>query len=76
MLTCEETDAFRTARELARREGISAGVSGAAAVWGALQVAAELGSDRRVVTVIPDSWERYLSVPDPEISSSGLDFVI
>ena len=75
VLACEEQDAFRVARELARREGISAGVSGGAAVWGALQVAAELGPEQRVVSLIPDAWERYLSVPGPKVQT-GMDFVI
>jgi cysteine synthase A len=39
------------------------GISAGANVWAALQVAQELGEDKRVVTVICDSGERYFSVP-------------
>jgi len=55
-------DAIRTARELATREGILAGMSAGAAVWAALEIAArpeEAGT--RIVVVVPDSGERYLS---------------
>jgi S-sulfo-L-cysteine synthase (O-acetyl-L-serine-dependent) len=47
-------------RRLAREEGLLAGVSSGAAVWGALTIARELASGV-VVTVFPDSGERYLS---------------
>jgi cysteine synthase A len=54
-------DAFETARELARQEGLLVGISCGAAAWAALQVAARLGEDRLVVVVLPDTGERYLS---------------
>jgi cysteine synthase len=56
--------AVQTARDLARREGVLAGISGGAAVAAALQVAArpELAG-RRIVVVVPDSGERYVSAP-------------
>jgi cysteine synthase A len=59
-----DEDAIETARLLARREGISAGISAGAAVWAALELAArpELAG-KRIVTVIPDSGERYISTP-------------
>lgn len=56
-----DEDAMRTARELARKEGIFAGISSGAALWAALKVAAELGSRKRVVVILPDTGERYLS---------------
>jgi cysteine synthase A len=59
VLTCPDRDAMDTAKALAREEGISSGVSGGAAVWGALIVARQLGPGKRVVTVIPDAWDRY-----------------
>ncbi len=67
VLACDDDDALRTSAALAAREGINAGISGGAAVWGALQVATQLGSGRRVVTVIPDAWDRYAvgSAPHP-----------
>ena len=56
-----DKDAAETARRLAREEGILAGISSGAAAWAAMQVAAGLGGDKVVVTVLPDTGERYLS---------------
>ena len=56
-----DEDAKATARQLARKEGMFTGTSSGAAVFAALQVARELGEDKRVVTVAPDFGERYLS---------------
>lgn len=53
--------AFTMVARLAKEEGILAGSSGGANVEAAMQVARRLGPGRRVVTVIPDSAERYLS---------------
>jgi cysteine synthase len=56
--------AVETARELARREGVLAGISGGAAVAGALEIAARPESaGKRIVVVVPDSGERYVSTP-------------
>jgi cysteine synthase A len=59
-----DDEAIATAHALARREGVSSGISGGAATWGALQLAsrAELRG-KRIVAVIPDAGERYLSAP-------------
>ena len=64
VILVDDEDAIDTARHLARREGVLAGVSGGAAVWAALQVAVrpELGG-ARIVVVLPDSGERYVSTP-------------
>ena len=56
-----DDDAFGTVKALAAREGVLAGSSGGAAVFAALKVAKKLGAGKRVVTIIPDSAERYLS---------------
>jgi cysteine synthase A len=56
-----DEDAFETVKQLAARQGVLAGSSGGAAVFGALQVAQRLGAGKRVATIIPDSAERYLS---------------
>lgn len=61
ILCVEDDDAWHTARELARREGILVGISSGAATWAAIQVAQQLGKDRIVVTLLPDTGERYLS---------------
>ena len=59
-----DDDAIETARDLARREGISAGISAGAATWASLQVAARPQfKGKRIVTVICDSGERYISTP-------------
>ena len=56
-----DDDAFRTVKQLARKEGVMSGSSGGANVFAALQQAKRLGSGKRVVTVIADSAERYFS---------------
>jgi cysteine synthase A len=56
-----DKDAFDTVAQLARLEGILGGSSAGANVFAALQVARKLGKGKRVVTVIPDAAERYLS---------------
>jgi len=56
-----DDEAFDTVKTLAAKEGVLAGSSGGAAVFGALAVAKRLGTGKRVVTIIPDSAERYLS---------------
>ncbi len=53
--------AAATAREMAVKEGILAGISSGAAVFAALTVAARLGRGKNVVVIIPDTGERYLS---------------
>jgi cysteine synthase A len=64
VLTCSDEDAIGTAWELARREGILAGMSCGAAVWGAVEVARRPESrGLRIVAVLPDSGERYVSAP-------------
>jgi cysteine synthase A len=55
--------ALQTARELARREGILAGISGGATVAGALALAATLPAGSRLLAMVPDTGERYLSTP-------------
>jgi cysteine synthase A len=56
-----DDEAFDMVKTLAAREGVLAGSSGGAAVFASLKVAKKLGSGKRVVTIIPDSAERYLS---------------
>ena len=61
-----DEDAIRMAREVARREGILAGISSGAALWAALQVAQEEPPEKVVVTLFPDSGERYLTMLEAE----------
>lgn len=63
IISVQGEHAFQAARELASHHGILTGISSGAAVWAATQVARELGPGKRVVTVAPDSGERYLSTP-------------
>lgn len=61
ILTINDEDALTTSRKLASKEGILCGISAGGNVFAALQVAKELGAGKTVVTIIPDTGERYLS---------------
>jgi cysteine synthase A len=61
IIMVSDQDAFDMVKKLAAVEGVLAGSSAGANVFAALQVARRLGPGRRVVTMIPDSAERYLS---------------
>jgi cystathionine beta-synthase len=61
VVTVDDRTAYRAAMELARREAIFTGSSGGAAAAAARQIAARLGERDLVVTLFPDSGERYLS---------------
>jgi len=56
-----DQQAFGMVKELAAREGVLAGSSGGANVFASLEIARRLGTGKRVITMIPDSAERYLS---------------
>jgi len=61
ILMVSDDDAFDTVSALAAQEGVLSGSSGGANVFAAAQIAKRLGAGKRVVTMIPDSAERYLS---------------
>ena len=73
VVTVDDKAGYSAAVELARREGIFTGSSGGAAAEGARQVASELDSDAVVITLFPDSGERYLSkFNDDWLTEKGL----
>lgn len=64
VVVVDDDDAVDTARTTAIREGVLPGLSGGAALWASLEVAKRPEmSGKRIVTVIPDSGERYISAP-------------
>jgi cysteine synthase A len=64
IVTVDDEDAIDAARLLARREGVLAGISCGAAVHAALAIARRPESKgKRIVTILPDSGERYVSTP-------------
>ncbi len=58
-----DREALQTARDLARKEGLMCGVSSGTNVAAALRLAKKLGPGKTVVTVLPDTAERYFSTP-------------
>ena len=62
IITVSDEDAYECARRLGTLEGLFVGISAGAACWAALKVARVLGAGKTLVTVFPDTGERYLSV--------------
>ncbi|HWI23032.1 MAG TPA: cysteine synthase A [Baekduia sp.] len=64
MLTVSDEDAISTAHRLSQREGILGGMSCGAAVWAAIEVGKRPEhKGKRIVAILPDSGERYISAP-------------
>lgn len=63
ILRITNDEAFEAARETAKTNGILGGVSSGAAVAAAIKVADKLGEGKKVLAVLPDNGERYLSTP-------------
>lgn len=59
----KDEEAIRTAQELASKEGIMCGISSGTNVAAAIQLAKKQGEGKTVVTVLPDTAERYFSTP-------------
>ena len=74
VIPVKDKDAFETGRQLARKEGILAGGSSGANVWGALEIAKTLKEPATIVTVLPDGGVKYLSkmYDDDWMKSHGL----
>ncbi len=72
IINIDDEEAYHTSRMLARKEGIFAGMSSGAAMAAALKLAGEM-SEGRIVVILPDGGERYLSTPLFEVKrKSGL----
>ncbi len=64
VIPVDDEDALETARLVAAREGVLAGISCGAALWAAMQVASRpQARGKRIVVVLADSGERYVSTP-------------
>lgn len=64
IITVTEEDAYQTGRKLVQMEGILTGISSGAALWAAIRLAErEENRGKTIVTLLPDSGERYLSTP-------------
>src|SRR5438552_2282435 len=62
VITITDEEAYQTAKLLAKKEGLLVGISSGANVAAAQKVAAELGPDKSIVTVLCDTGERYISI--------------
>ncbi len=64
IVTVEDDVAIECAHQCAQREGLLVGISAGAAIWAALQLAARREmAGKRIVTIVPDGGERYMSLP-------------
>lgn len=61
IISISSENAMNTARKLAIKEGLLVGISAGAAIEAAIQVAKKLGPDKKVLAIVPDNGERYLS---------------
>ena len=62
VITVANDDAIKTARDLARQEGLLVGISSGAAMWASLQLANDdKNKGKTIVCILPDTGERYLS---------------
>jgi cysteine synthase len=62
VITVTDDEAYQTAKLLGKREGLLVGISAGANVFAAQKLAQELGPGKAVVTVLPDTGERYISI--------------
>lgn len=71
IITVTSEEAIDMTREVARKEGLLVGISSGANIAAAIRVAKQLGKGKTVVTVAPDTGERYLSTPVFSIEEEG-----
>ena len=62
VITVTDDEAYQTSKLLAKKEGLLVGISAGANVFAAQKVADELGPGKHVVTILPDTGERYISI--------------
>jgi cysteine synthase A len=62
VMTVTDDQAYQTAKELSKKEGLLVGISAGANVFAAQKVAQELGPGKNVVTILCDTGERYISI--------------
>jgi len=62
VMTVTDDEAYQTAKLLSKKEGLLVGISAGANVFAAQKVARELGPGKNVVTILPDTGERYISI--------------
>ena len=64
VITVKDEDAFKTAKELSKTEGLLVGISSGAALWAATELAKRPeNSGKMIIVLLPDTGERYLSTP-------------
>ena len=64
IIPVENDDAFALGKELGRSEGVLVGISSGAALWAAIEIAKQPGSEgKTIVVLLPDTGDRYLSTP-------------
>ncbi len=64
VITVTDTAAYETGKQLARREGVLAGITAGAALWAAIQLARRPeNAGKTIVALLPDTGDRYLSTP-------------
>ena len=62
-VTITDDEALEVSKRLAREEGILCGISSGSNVAAAMKMAKQLGKGKRVVTILPETGERYFSTP-------------
>ena len=62
IITVSDNEAYETSKKIAKTEGVFGGISSGAAFFASLKVAKILGNNKKVITIFPDSGERYFSM--------------
>jgi cysteine synthase A len=62
VITVTDDEAYQTAKQLSKKEGLLVGISAGANVFAAQKIAEELGPGKNVVTILCDTGERYISI--------------